>query len=130
MSIDAPPERRAPAKLRGLSHLFASARYSAGGLARLLGETAFRQEIMLGAAILLILALASVSPAMLLIQVVLLLILAAAEALNTAIELIVDRVSPEVSVFAKQAKDLGSFAVFCLLVVNLGFAAGALLLHA
>jgi diacylglycerol kinase (ATP) len=129
MSIEAPADRRAHAKLRGIDHLLASARYSAAGLLRLLGETAFRQEIMLGAALLALLLIAGVSPAMLLIQVVLLLILAAAEALNTAIELIVDRVSPEISTFAKQAKDLGSFAVFCLLAGNLGFAVAALLLR-
>ncbi len=57
----------------------------------------------------------------------LLLVLAATEALNTAVELIVDRVSPEFSAFAGQAKDLGSFAVFCLLLVNLGFFAVSLL---
>lgn len=129
MTVEAPSERQAPPKLRGFSHLLASTRYSAAGLGRLLGEPAFRQEIMLGVTLLSVLALMGVAPALLLIQVVLLLILAAAEALNTAIELIVDRVSPEVSVFAKQAKDLGSFAVFCLLAVNLGFAAACLLLH-
>jgi diacylglycerol kinase (ATP) len=37
------------------------------------------------------------------------------EALNTAIEELVDRVSPEVSRTGKHAKDLGSFAVFCTL---------------
>jgi diacylglycerol kinase (ATP) len=38
------------------------------------------------------------------------------EALNTAIEELVDRVSPELSQTGKHAKDLGSFAVFCMLV--------------
>jgi diacylglycerol kinase (ATP) len=38
------------------------------------------------------------------------------EALNTAIEEVIDRVSPEVSQTGKHAKDLGSFAVFCTLV--------------
>ena len=37
------------------------------------------------------------------------------EALNTAIERIVDRESPEISEFAKVTKDLGSTAVFFLL---------------
>ena len=37
------------------------------------------------------------------------------EALNTAIEELVDRVSPEVSQTGKHAKDLGSFGVFCAL---------------
>jgi len=43
---------------------------------------------------------------------------AVAEALNTAIEEIVDLVSPEWSLPAKHAKDLGSFAVFSMLCLN------------
>lgn len=127
MSVEAPHPPLAPPKLRGLAHLFASARYSFAGFLRLLGEAAFRHEILLGLGLLGALAAAGVARADLLIQGALLLVLAATEALNTAIELIVDRVSPERSVFAGQAKDLGSFAVFCLLVVNLGFAAACLL---
>lgn len=42
-------------------------------------------------------------------------ILVSVEALNTAIEVIVDRVSPERSEFGKAAKDLGSAAVFAML---------------
>ncbi len=41
----------------------------------------------------------------------------AIEALNTAIEEIIDRISPEFSDTGRHAKDLGSFAVFCGLVV-------------
>lgn len=116
----------APAKLRGLAHVSAAARYSFGGLTKLLGEAAFRHELWLGAFLIGALAAARVAFVVLLIQACLLLLLAATEALNTAIELIVDRVSPELSHFAKEAKDLGSFAVFCLLVVNVGYAVAAL----
>jgi len=42
-------------------------------------------------------------------------ILISVEALNTAIERIVDRLSPELSDFGKVAKDLGSAAVFAML---------------
>jgi diacylglycerol kinase (ATP) len=42
----------------------------------------------------------------------------AIEAINTAIEEIVDLVSPEWSLPAKHAKDLGSFAVFVMLCLN------------
>lgn len=56
-----------------------------------------------------------------LIAAVLFLILLAIEALNTAVEVIIDRISPEISDFGKQAKDLGSFAVFCLLAICLGY---------
>lgn len=126
MSLEAPLPPLAPEKLRGLAHLLASARYSLAGLVRLLGEAAFRHEIVLGTVLIGTLAAADVPKVEILIQVGLLLVLAATEALNTAIELIVDRVSPEISDFAGQAKDLGSFAVFCVLAVNLGFAAACL----
>jgi len=53
-----------------------------------------------------------------LIAAALFLLLLATEALNTAIEVIIDRISPEISDVGKQAKDLGSFAVFCLLTIN------------
>lgn len=126
MSLDLPVRTLAPEKLRGFAHLFASVRYSFAGLTRLLGEAAFRHEIALGIVLIGTLAAADASTLDLLVQGGLLLLLAATEALNTAIELIVDRVSPEISAFAGQAKDLGSFAVFCVLVLNLGFAAACL----
>ena len=40
------------------------------------------------------------------------------EALNTAIEVIVDHLSPEWSEFGKQAKDVGSAAVFLMILIN------------
>ena len=43
---------------------------------------------------------------------------AVAEALDTAIEEIVDLVTPEWSLPTKHAKDLGSFAVFYVLCLN------------
>ena len=42
-------------------------------------------------------------------------VLISVEALNTAVERIVDRLSPELSDFGKVAKDLGSAAVFAML---------------
>ncbi|RIY02187.1 diacylglycerol kinase [Aureimonas flava] len=115
-----------PPKLRGVEHLFAAAGYSINGGRRLLREPAFRHEILFGAVLILVLAIQGASAAAFLIQLVLLAILGAIEAVNTAIELIVDRVSPEFSAFAKHAKDLGSFAVFCLLVANAAFCAAVL----
>jgi len=52
------------------------------------------------------------------IAAALFLLLIATESLNTAIEVIIDRISPEISDVGKQAKDLGSLAVFCLLAIN------------
>ena len=42
-------------------------------------------------------------------------VLIAVEALNTALEVLVDHLSPGWSQFAKDAKDLGSLAVVCVL---------------
>ena len=61
------------------------------------------------------------------LSAVLFFIMFSVEALNTAIEVIVDRISPEISETGKNAKDLGSLAVFCLIIVNLGFFAYAIL---
>lgn len=46
------------------------------------------------------------------------LLLVATEAINTAVECIVDRVSPEWAEFARDAKDLGSLAVMCVLCMH------------
>ncbi len=51
-----------------------------------------------------------------LIGTILFLVLIAVEALNTAVEVIIDRITPEKSDTGKRAKDLGSFAVMCLLM--------------
>lgn len=50
--------------------------------------------------------------------VILCLVTLAVEALNTAIEAIVDEVSPRRSAFAGRAKDLGSAAVFLMLAAS------------
>ena len=48
-------------------------------------------------------------------------VLFAVEALNTAIEVVVDEISPERSDFARTVKDLGSTAVFFLLTAGVLF---------
>jgi diacylglycerol kinase (ATP) len=45
-------------------------------------------------------------------------LLIAAEALNTAIERIVDHLTQDWAQFAKEAKDLGSLAVMCVLICH------------
>lgn len=105
-----------PARRTGLAHLFAAAGYSVAGLRRLLRESAFRQEAAVGVALLAGLALWGVAPARLAILAVLLLVLVAVEALNTAIEVLADHLSPGWSEFARDAKDLGSLAVGAILL--------------
>lgn len=108
----------APSKRAGLAHLRAAAGYSAGGLTRLAREAAFRQEIVAGVGLVVAYAMMDVSAAVRLSAMVLFLLLVAMEAVNTAIEEIIDRISPEMSDTGKHAKDLGSLAVFCLISAN------------
>ncbi|MEM5473351.1 diacylglycerol kinase [Hoeflea sp. AS60] len=107
-----------PDKQVGISHIFAAASYSLGGVKRLWGETAFRHETL---AFVLLLAAFMFAGAPLWGYVgaaLLYLLTASVEALNTAVEEITDHASPEYSTMARHAKDLGSFAVFCLLLAN------------
>jgi diacylglycerol kinase (ATP) len=112
-----------PSRTSGLAHFIAAAGYSAAGLRRLAQESAFRQEaaLILGLAVLFLVLGASVPELLGLLAIGLLLI--AVEALNTALEVLVDHLSPGWSAFAKDAKDLGSLAVACtigLLVIYAG----------
>lgn len=117
----AQPEKP-PEKTHGVAHVFAATRYSLAGLKRLWGETAFRHEVLAAGTILLIFAVVGAAPVYFVIAIILALITFATEALNSAIEEVVDHVSPEWSEAAKHAKDLGSFAVMCLLLANGAFA--------
>ncbi|MNF01359.1 Prokaryotic diacylglycerol kinase [compost metagenome] len=64
-----------------------------------------------------------------LIFVVLMLLMVAFEAINTAIEELVDRISPEISSVGRHAKDLGSLAVFCLILINTVFVVYAVIVN-
>lgn len=112
-----------PPRQYGLAHILAATKYSASGAGRLLGETAFRHECVLFVLILLAFGLSGAGLVNYLVAASLFFILVAAEALNTAIEIIVDQISLKWSVAARDAKDLGSFAVLCLLLANSVYAA-------
>ena len=114
--IEATNTMREPeAKKRGLGHLFAAGGYSLAGFLRAIKESAFRHEIVFFLASLALFAWIGAALSEFLGLVVIFLLVFGVEALNTAIEELVDRVSPEVSRTGKHAKDLGSFAVFCSL---------------
>lgn len=104
------------------SRIISALKYSYAGFRRVILESAFQQEIIFFAAIVLLFVLVGAAAANYLIASVLFLILAAVETLNTALENIVDKLSPKISEFGKHTKDLGSFAVFCLLIANGAFA--------
>jgi diacylglycerol kinase (ATP) len=107
-----------PEPVSGLKHVFAATKYSIGGFKRLWGEAAFRQEALLSVLVLVGLFVLGAGLQSILIATILILLLIAVEALNTAIECLVDRMSPEWAEFARDAKDLGSLAVMCLLLAN------------
>lgn len=107
-----------PEPSSGIAHLIAATGYSLSGIRILWGEASFRQEVAGGAAGIALLVWCGASLPSIAVFVILLLALFAVEALNTAIESIVDHLSPEWSQFGKLAKDLGSAAVFFLLAAN------------
>ncbi len=104
-------------------HFFAAATYSFGGAKRLIGESAFRHELMAIGVIAVLFALVGATFFQYVAMGILFLLMIAFEALNTAIEEIVDRVSPEISDMGRNAKDLGSLACLCLIVANGVYAA-------
>ena len=110
-----------PPRKSGIAHFFAAAGYSLGGLKRLARESAFRQEVGLIAGLLAVLLVFGASLPEVLGLLAIGLLLIAVEALNTALDVLVDHLSPGWSAFAKDAKDLGSLAVACTI--------GALLLY-
>ena len=109
-------------KKKGFRHLLAAGGYSFQGFMRLLKEEAFRHELIGFVVGLVVFFLAGASAVQFMIFVILMLCLFGVEALNTAVEEIIDRGSPELSVEGRHAKDLGSFATFCLISSNFIYA--------
>ncbi len=104
----------------GLRHLKQSFSCAFAGFAVVWHETAFRQELVIG---LFALPFAWLAPGLTLLWRVFLTLcwlgLPTMEVANTAIEAIVNLVSPEWNPLAKKAKDLGGAAVACVCLANL-----------
>ncbi len=96
-------------------HVFEATRYSAAGIKVLIREQAARLELVLFAGSIILLILFGARFSDYLVVILLFCVLLSVEALNTAIENIVDHLSPEKSDFARDTKDLGSAAVFFML---------------
>lgn len=124
-----PPDirRQVPVPRRRLLHVVDAAGYSLAGLRLLLQETAARQELVAAVAGGLLLVWQDGSLAQVLIYAGLCLAVLIVETLNTALEVLTDHVSPEWSIAAKHAKDLGSLAVGLTLCLPLGYLAAACL---
>jgi len=105
-------------KLKGFKHFFHAFKWSLDGLiSAFKGESAFRQELLLAGSLIplgLYLGNGGVEKALLVFPVLLLLIV---ELINTAIESVVDRIGTEKHELSKRAKDIGSAAVFLLVIL-------------
>jgi diacylglycerol kinase (ATP) len=103
----------------GLLRILNATRYSLEGVAAAARhETAFRQELLLAAVLVplgLWLGADGVEQALLAGSVLMVLVV---ELLNSAVEAVVDRASPEHHELAKRAKDYGSAAVMVALAVT------------
>ena len=118
MTLSDPGRKPVVARPRGgLLHALDAARYSLAGFRRLLHETAARLELLAGAVVALAYLWVGATIWQWLVSGFLLALILAVEALNTAIELLCDHVSPDWSQMAKEAKDLGSLAVGLLLLI-------------
>ncbi len=108
-----------PAKKKGIRRIIAATKYSFDGL-KLAAETesAFKQEL-LASAVLFPLAIwlgeNAIEQSLLIASLVLIMIV---ELLNTAVEAVVDRVSSDFHELSRQAKDLGSAAVFLSIALS------------
>ena len=118
MTSDKTTVRPKPARVTGVRHFFAAAGYSIGGVKRLWQETAFRHIVLALFICLVLLYAIDASVMEFCIMLILFFLLVAVEALNTAIECVVDHLAPNWEEFARDAKDLGSLATMCLLLAN------------
>lgn len=110
----------------GPLHVLDAATYSWAGLCRLMRETAAKLDLVGAIVAAVCFTWTNAIWWQWAILVALIELVLAIEALNTAIEIVVNRVSPEWSEAAKQAKDLGSLAVALMLMVTFIFVVGVL----
>lgn len=121
------PLRKVVPPRGGLLHVIDASGYSWAGFLRLMQETAARLELLALGLVALGFALRGADLWHWLVMIGLFGLVLTVEALNTAIEVLTDRISPEWSQMAKEAKDLGSFAVGVMLMLTGGFVAAVLL---
>lgn len=129
MKIEDPYVRPKPKRITGIRHVFAATGYSLGGARRMWAEAAFRHILVAFGLCLALLIGIGASWGQFSVFLILFLALVAVEALNTAIECIVDHLAPHWQEFARDAKDLGSLATMCMVVANGVFLGTALLQH-
>lgn len=102
---------------KGLIRLIHATRYSFQGLRALWRhEAAFRQEVVLSLLLTPVIIIVDVTPSERALLVVSLLVVLITEMLNSAIEVVVDRIGHEEHVLSGRAKDMGSAAVMLSLI--------------
>ncbi|MGC9520160.1 MAG: diacylglycerol kinase [Desulfuromonadaceae bacterium] len=102
---------------RGIRRIFFAAGYSLQGLkAALLHEAAFRQEVFLASALIILALCLDVTAVERLLLMGSVWIVLIVELINSAVEAVVDRTGLEPHPLSGRAKDLGSAAVFLALL--------------
>ncbi len=116
-----------PCPKRGFDRIWSAFFYSLNGLrSAIQNEAAFRQEIILFAVLSVILFLLPLSTAFKCLLFFANTIVLVVELINSSLESIVDMISPEYHVLARQAKDLGSAAVLISLILAIVLWASAI----
>ncbi len=120
------PENQKPSPKKGASRVLHAFKYSLSGINHAFrNEAAFREEVLL---LIPLSIIALVLPFESLIKILLIsvhLFILIVELLNSGIEAVVDKASPEFHALAKQAKDMGSAAVllsFLMLIICWAYA--------
>lgn len=112
------------------SRIIRAFKHTADGLKALwLHEQAFRQEIYVGMLLFPLLVIMTIPFSLKLFLISLLLLLLVIEALNSALEAVVDRISLEIHPQSKLAKDMGSAAVGLMIIINVIVWLGAIYLQ-
>lgn len=106
-----------PAARTGFSRLYHAFRYSVNGIRAAFNQKAFRLEIILYCLLLPAIILLPLEPAFKLALLIVNSLVLIVEILNTALEILVDLVSPEYNKMAGKVKDLGSAAVLLSLIL-------------
>jgi len=102
-----------PKSRTGITRILYAFTYTFNGLRHaIMNEAAFRQELMVFVVALIAMLFMPLSDIVKLLLFISSIIILIVELLNSAIEAVVDKASPEYNELAKQAKDMGSAAVF------------------
>lgn len=109
-----------PETRKGISRLLFALLNSCAGMKTAFRQEPFRQEFILYIILLIPIFLLPIDVCLKLILLVVNTLVLIIEILNTALEIIVDIISPEYNELAGHAKDLGSAAVFLSLVLAAG----------